>query len=256
MEFKQLEKFIWKVFNYYNGRINIINKAVLDINWVNLMGINAGGYSVLPNIVCINPMVAIRYYGHDEFLIKVCIIETIIHELYHTDQIINYRLYMADADYNKYIEHACETQTAIYMAGHTKEFSDIFGLEIYIDDYDKIIKYWDRCGVHYQRRYLHDHIFMCFDNLCGFGIGASAKYQAMLDAIKNNKNITINFNGKNIPICINGKLINIEEFNNIMLPYWRASILDFSSNIIKDEEGNIVGSITVNNCLNIMCKKV
>ena len=62
MNKKELDDFIIKVFHYYNGRINVINNnAVLDINWANQIMCNAGGYSKLPNIVVINPMIINRF---------------------------------------------------------------------------------------------------------------------------------------------------------------------------------------------------
>lgn len=256
----EINDFIIKVFNYYNGKINPINKATLDINWANLMGYNIGGYSRLPNIVIINPMVIIRFYNNDEFIIKVSIIETIIHELYHSDQLINYVLYASDVNYNKFIEHACEVQTALYIMGHTQEIYNIFGINLNsnnIKDYNKYMAYWDLPGVRYQRRYYYDHIFMCIDDMCNIDKNVALKvHQFIMDNVKNRDNIIININNEQINVCLNGNLMLIDEFNIKMSKYVCTGVHTVNHEITyyKDTKEFILNIKT--EVLNLMCKKV
>lgn len=260
INYNEINDFINKVFNYYNGKINIINKAVLDINWCNLLICDAGGYSRLPNIVVINPNVIIRYYGeYGDTRIKIAIIETIIHELYHTDQLINYTLYVSDANYNKFIEHACEVQTAIYIAGNIQEIYNIFGINVQLSNkaYNNCMTYWDQPGVIYQRRYYHDHIFMCIDDMCNLNIEAAPKiHQFITDSVLAKNDIIININNEIMPVCLNGESMHINKFNEIISKYICTGIhyVKHEVTYYKDPHKLIINIET--EVLNLMCKKV
>ena len=135
MDFKYIETFIRKVFNYYNGRINVINyPAILHVEWANLYGKTIAGHSYLPNNVVIYPMIIARYYQANTPQFYSHIIETVIHELYHMDQIIDYNLTRYSEQYVDQIERAVETQTALYMLQNQQEIAENFG--IYIDEDD------------------------------------------------------------------------------------------------------------------------
>lgn len=258
INYNEINDFIIKVFNYYNGKINPINKAVLDINWCNLNMCDAGGFSRLPNIVVINPMVITRFYYNDEFMIKIQILETIIHELYHSDQIINYQLYMSDINYNKFIEHSCELETVIYIAGHVQEIYNVFGIDIFIDKdrYNKLINYWYYPGVRYQRRNFNDHIFMCIDNLCDLGTETGNYiYKAMYNSIKDRKNITFYINDEIIPAYIDGNPVSTEVFNKSMGKYQCTGVYEPTYDINNHDDGNISIIIKMQPT-NLMCKKV
>lgn len=260
INYNEINDFINKVFNYYNGRINPINKAILDINWCNLMMCDAGGYSRLPNIVVINPNVIIRYYGNNnDTNIKIAIIETIIHELYHTDQLINYTLYTSDMNYNKFIEHACEVQTAIYIAGHVQEVCNVFGIKTHISNkaYNNCMIYWDQPGVTYQRRYYYDHIFMCIDDLCNLNIETAPKiHQFITDNIQAKNDIIININNETIPVCLNGELMCIDKFNEIISKYICTGIHNVKHEVIYYKNPHELVINIETEILNLMCKKV
>ena len=95
------ENFIRSVFNYYNGRINIFNKAILCIDWV-IKRDDVAGYSTQPNIVYIFPR-TLMIISNNEDVFKFNIIMTVIHELYHTDQDVVYN-HIVDPAYNISIE--------------------------------------------------------------------------------------------------------------------------------------------------------
>ena len=101
INYKVTEDFIFKVFNYYNGRINAFNTpAVLSINWVNYGTI--AGSTRLPNIVEIKPMVVLSYILNKNQNLNYFyyyLLETIIHALFHVDQIIDYRRVRMDSKY-------------------------------------------------------------------------------------------------------------------------------------------------------------
>ena len=222
IDYNEINEFIIKVFNYYNGKINVINRAVLDINWANLYDSNTVGLSKLPNIVQINPNVIINHYDGDVEDIKLNILCTIIHELYHTDQLINYIFYTSDSNYARLIESACEIETNYYISSHTHEINNVFGLTIKYDrdSNDAFLKYWYIPGVRYQRRYYHDHIFMNIDDICDFSVEASENvYNQLLNSINDRDDILLIINNDIIPICLDKRLITIDEFNNVIRCY-------------------------------------
>ena len=258
INYNEINDFIIKVFNYYNGRINVINKAILDINWCNLNMCNAGGFSRLPNIVIINPMVILRFHEYNEYISKVQIIETIIHELYHTDQLINYNLYISDINFNRFIEHSCELETSIYIAGHRQEIYNIFGIDVNIDknQYNKIINYWYYPGIEYRRRYFYDHVFMCIDNLCGLGADSGSNvYNLICLTIKDQCSVIININGELIPVYTNGIPMSIDDFNKTMIKYNCTGEYTPNFDIDIDDNENLLISIKIHP-MNLMCKKV
>ena len=108
---QELTDFIVKAFNYYNGKINQVNyPARLEIQWANLHGSYQAAYTSLPNKLCINAQLIFNYYENNIAQIYYEILESIIHELHHMDQIIDYSRVKYDIDYVNYIECAVETQ--------------------------------------------------------------------------------------------------------------------------------------------------
>lgn len=259
IDYNKINDFIIKVFNYYNGKINIINKAVLDINWANQMTSNIGGYSALPNIVKINPSVIIRFYN-DEFYIKIHIIETIIHELYHTDQLINYVLYASDKNYNIFIENACEVQTTIYIINHLQEICDVFdfnSIKYDKNSHNKFMMIHDLPGVKYQRRYYYDHIFMCIDDMSNITKEVAIDvYQFIKDNINNRDDIIMIINNEEFDICVNKQLMPIEEFNNKLHKYICTGVHNASHKITYNRVTKKLVISMKTEILNLMCKKV
>lgn len=87
----EINDFIIKVFNYYNGKINIINnKAILNINWKQSKESITMGDCTIPNVITIYPVCIMCDYNDNE--LKMMIVETIVHELHHADQLLDYRL--------------------------------------------------------------------------------------------------------------------------------------------------------------------
>lgn len=158
------EFFIEKVFNFYNGKINIFNNpARLIINWAEQRDSANGGFTINPNVVTINPNVVARY-SENEYVLYRYLLEVIIHELYHVDQIIDYtRMGGVDANYTDQIESAVEVQTNIYIANHKLEILYNFGLDIEVnnDKFREVIYDYDTSApAIYQRRNFITHI-MC-----------------------------------------------------------------------------------------------
>jgi hypothetical protein len=253
---EEINDFIIKVFNYYNGKINIFNKAILNINWANLTECIDAGYSKPPNIVVINPLVIARF-NNDIIDLKISILRTMIHELYHTDQIIDYNLYNSDLDYCNYIEYSCELETILYIASHILEINNIFNLDMIYDSdkYAKIISHCHIPGVKYKRRRYNDHILACIDNICNFDKETKILLQQdILNAFTNSKSIILEINNSIIFISFRGELMHIDQFNKLILPYECFDIYNTDYKVIY-ENGNLL--ITINFISkNIMCKKI
>lgn len=219
---KEIIDFTNTVFNYYNGKINIVNsKAVLDINLIDNNDMVLG-FSKLPNIVSINIGAIINLCKSRGLNYKLSIIEIIIHELYHTDQIIDYSKYMNDIMYCTYIENACDLQTYIYMAGNLNEISYLIGYDcnLYYNNLRKQITYYACKNAYYYRRYYNDHLLMCLKNLLGINA------QEILNIINNINNYNI------IDLRINNEIINIKRYENkIAIEELNARLLNYSTTI-------------------------
>lgn len=198
----KINDFILRVFNFYNGRINICNRARLQIEWIN-NHTSVAGSTKNPNVVIIYPLV-IEKYSDSEYKFYYIILETIIHELHHIDQVINYPLMVCDTNYLARIECAVEEQTAIYIANNKQEIFENFGINIdYINStiLNNINKY---AGFSYNRRRYIDHLIIILREI---------------DALSSSKelcNYICNFNEyKRIIININGS--TIDRYDDISL---------------------------------------
>ena len=105
MDIKEIEFLAYTVFNKFNGVVNPVNRAVLQFNEMGMFGTSALAVSYGPNTVRVYPMVIQRLIGTDSD-IKIFTIETILHELSHQDQIINYNKLTVNDEYRQFIEYA------------------------------------------------------------------------------------------------------------------------------------------------------
>lgn len=121
----RIEFSIRRIFDYFNGKINVINyPAKLIIDWNINEGSNILGCSMDPSIVVIYPYsIMIRDDNHeiDRFYFEVT--ETIIHELYHTDQVINYNL-----DVGAPYEYPVEAMTGLYLYNNLERIENDLGI--------------------------------------------------------------------------------------------------------------------------------
>ena len=119
---KEIDEYINNVFNYYNGRINVFNyPAKLCIEWGYRADMFLAGATSNPNKVYIYPEMIIEFCNYNMDSIKYLLYATIIHELHHIDQFINYIKYANDSYYKNYIEGVVELYSTLYMASHRYE---------------------------------------------------------------------------------------------------------------------------------------
>jgi len=220
MQRKEVNDFITEVFNTFNGIVNPINIAILDINWADLANTNAGGYSKTPNVVIINAAVLLRYNDYDEQCVKSCIVETVIHELFHCDQIIDYRRYGSDADYTSYIEHSCQVMTYLFMSTNANFINKLLGFEIDPEIYKNCLIYWQVPGVYYARRTYIDHVYMCLSQLSYFsGDELQVLYETLEESFCSPNSFTLVINGEYIWVKKDYTFMSIYDLNNILIKY-------------------------------------
>ena len=165
-ESANINKFITRVFNYYNGKINVFNnQARLDIEWMDLLDRSTGAISMNPDIVVVYPSITHRFC-HTRYWFYYNTIVSIIHELFHIDQIICYPN-MLKPMYNMSIEAPVELNTYMYMAGHQREllqqfnFTDVVAFDTY---YDTIKDQFD-LGYQYHRRNYKTHMICILQDM-------------------------------------------------------------------------------------------
>ena len=185
---KNLEDYICMVFNYFNGRINTVNPAVLTIDWAGKYyhQRSYAAYTILPNRVFFNPMVILRYCPQGQYL-RFRIVEFMIHELFHVDQVVQYKR-MFDKDYINNIESAVEKQTVAYMKSHMEELKMHLG--IYVDDgcmeyLDAVMKYNNQFTHPYEKINLADHLWSIIDQFTLVNVDTTDLREAINYAISN-----------------------------------------------------------------------
>ena len=256
-----IDTFIRKVFNYYNGKINIFNNnCILKIDWAYRGTSSCVGFSRNPNIVIIFPMVMIRYSNSANHLLTI-IVETIIHELYHCDQIIDYSRMNNDKEYILSIEHPAEIQTLIYVINHTNEIAEQFGLYLNTDpeEYKLYITMHENGYFYYRRRYV-DHIFIMLSEISRTSFAemyyAISSINDML--VNNHGTIVISFNNNKYLIQDNDYKIPLQKLNEIFYneffqyPYIINTHIEY-----KYDDKNDIGLMEINYTgTNVMVKKI
>lgn len=212
---QSIENFIIHAFNYYNGRINYLNKAILKIEWGMIYNFSNGGTTQNPNIVTIYPKI-IELYSDSPFQFYYITLETIIHELFHIDQIIDYPRMAVNNDYRIYIESAVEVQTYIYIANHVQEILEEFGISMLISKEvfrEELLK--RDFGYCYFRRRYNDHIIIMLNEMIGGIINTDKIYRVINDNISTLTGKIVITLGDNSTIIQEDKyLAPIDELNN------------------------------------------
>lgn len=251
----RIDEFITNAFNYYNGRINTFNnKARLIIDWINHWNDDIGGSTRNPDLVMIYPSVIFRncnsmYYVYYNILV------TIIHELYHIDQNIDYIRYVNDSQYSKMIENAVEIETYLYIANHQHELSQVFGFDdrIYFSDYNKVIRHFE-IGARYVRRTYETHMESILSELTmGFNSKVIKTFHEAFNDITSDIDVWLNdmqFYIKKADLCMPIGQLNDILFEECFKYNLRGSEVDMFKHISKNEYVLRIQT----SCANFMCK--
>lgn len=159
LDVQKVNEFICKVFNYYNGRINIFNPAVLRIEWAIRHTSATGANTRNPNVVTVFPRVIERHF-HEPHWFYYNIILCIIHELYHIDQDISFIRMTREPDYVRSIEAVVEMESYLYIANHQHELAEQFGFEDVIpyNEYYNAVKDSYETGALFVRKNYRTHM--------------------------------------------------------------------------------------------------
>lgn len=209
-----------RIFNYMNGKINIINyPCILNIQCKDCVNNNLGTIQ-FPNLITIYLEEISDIYTENiskyidrESLISSMIAWTISHELHHAEQLINLCKYRNDIDYRNKIEEDVQIASYLWVKNHKDEISQLFNFNCIIDNLsaENLVQ----TNKDYKQAELKDfyiqgilYLLMKLDN--------SEEY---LNIINSNDNIFIHFYNQNNTdsVCIkkNGKYIreNLNKFN-------------------------------------------
>lgn len=227
MSYDQLVNFIVKVFNYYNGKINTLVKANLNICNMRDSGTNFPlGSCSYPNIVTIFPYLICANYDSGE-LAALSVVTVIIHELFHVDQSL---LYKEDGEIKYYkfenLEDKCRCISAMYYINNIAEITYLirseFGIDTsFIREFIDTMYRNDIKQIVYLRRSLFEHYVVPVEHLlddAGYDRYTIAK---VIDGIKclweqNDTNIVYEINGCNYYIKCDDKIMNLDDFNSII----------------------------------------
>jgi hypothetical protein len=221
MDIKEIEFLAYTVFNKFNGVVNPVNRAVLQFNEMSMFGTSALAVSYGPNTVKVYPMVMQRLLGSDSD-IKVFTIETILHELSHQDQIINYNKLTVNDDYRQFIECANIINTANFIVDHIKDIASM-----HILNAKELNKLRDRASVNYKsnvvkyyRKFgLFDHALVTIIHTICCGLRDERIIDDINQRYYNNEPINMEFsiNNHRMPLIYNGMPItDVPSFNALV----------------------------------------
>lgn len=222
MNIPKIEEFIEQVFGYYNGRINIINPAELMIDYFERKSERSCGEHGLPNIVQIHA----GFIWRTELNVnsfKSEVVYTIIHELYHVDQRVEYyRLigkYGGDMQYRKYIEDSNDFMAVSYILGHMTEIHRLFGvvfdqceLEYYNNTYNTLIN-----APMYRRITYEDYIIQVIEGM--FAMQDNVREHIYNVLRMENSVMFITINGCNLLVKNYRYRASVDMINNFFYTY-------------------------------------
>jgi hypothetical protein len=169
----KLEEFTRMMFNYLNGKVNIINKtAELQIDYI----INEDkilATNIQPNIVNIFLYKILWEYADCSYLdfFQMKIIYLLTHELSHCDQIVDNELYINNIEYRNKIESEADYNATQFLLSHKEEMINLFKLDIAFEFIQIISDDNKYCGdfIKYNR---HD-LFSYYSNILTEKIGGN-----------------------------------------------------------------------------------
>lgn len=247
--------YIQMLFRYYNGRINILNKAVLHIDYAMIMSSESLGTTTNPNIVTIYVGI-IRRFASDAFEFYYMICETIIHELFHCDQDIDFTRMKYDERYRDMIEFAVEQQTTLYIATHLNEIAE-FGLAI-DPGYTRFRLDWCNKLPYspYHRKFYVDQILFTFTEMIQTTLSDRKITELrgdFLEVLNDPKGeFVFKFNGKVLVVKDKDYTIDLETYNNRVYEYffkynYRRSGVEYT------RDDNVIIIDITNDGSNVMC---
>ena len=245
---KEVEDFIHKVFNYYNGRINRIIPSFINIEWA-LYDITTMGITYTSKTVTIYPMVIAKYSkGNKHF--KLNIIMSIIHELYHVNQYIEYSQMHYRKDFENSVEFPVEFMTWCYITNHEYEIATLSGGCTYNDNtLNSCISIYSAFKYGYYRiRSIDDYIFTVVDDILRSRSDYNANdFKPIFYECINKQDVSLSINDNNIIVKSNGVYNDIQEiqkfvYNNYSMYKYRENV---KGCINEYDDGSIIIQLSI-----------
>ena len=260
LNYEEIKKLIEGLFNKYNGLVNICVPARLEISPIRTLNNHRAGDTVYPNTVIIYSTNIINYSSSTEELITY-IAETVIHELYHIDQLIDTTKINSDYAYNNSIESAVDFMTYTFITNNfndiTNTINSILGYNVikansilyYYTSFSKFNStnnfYW------YNRKNIYDHIIIGFINM--LGPAASSMCAKLIECFETQKTVTLKINNNILPITWldlqddSYMIININVYNEFVYDNyfkWHHHTLNLKE--IKINENDYCATFVIN----------
>jgi hypothetical protein len=259
--YKYLSNFAKKIFDHFNGIINIVIPAKLEISPISTeCTIGCYAETIFPNIVIMYISEIDTVGNNDDITAKkvLLITECIIHELYHVDQVIDSTrcvCYNNPAYVNKYsmdIEGSVEFMTYTYIANNAIYISELINNIMMVNvitpemvyEYAGIAKNglnnFYKCDNFpmYNRTSCYDHFLITIVNLMGNTCLSKEIIKALTTCFEKGVPVTYIINGYEIPITWIDEsteelmMIDVDQYNNLL--YESAFKYKFREFYIKD----------------------
>ena len=242
---------ITNVFNYFNGRVNIFQKARLYINWCSVQGSSNGGLTTNPNCVIIYPRVIERYSNSkEEFIINIILI--VIHELYHIDQCIIFNRMEIDKAYHDMIENTVEVESTSYLYNHIHEINEEFNLNIRLNS-NKIgylINFFSDGNLYHRAKYL-DHLISLIAELFNYQYCVENNILQLITQYYNTSNskIIIEINSNMLVVKENDTIVNVNILNDFMFDkYYKYNYIAHSEGCVYGENNELTIQLDAKLC--------
>ena len=242
---------ITNVFNYFNGRVNIFQKARLYINWCSVQSSSNGGLTTNPNCVIIYPRVIERYSNSkEEFIINIILI--VIHELYHIDQCIIFKRMEVDKAYHDMIENTVEVESTSYLYNHIHEINEEFNLNIRLNS-NKIgylINFFSDGNLYHRAKYL-DHLISVIAELFNYQYCVENNILQLITQYYNTSNskIIIEINSNMLVVKENDTIVNVNILNDFMFDkYYKYNYIAHSEGCVYGENNELTIQLDAKLC--------
>ena len=248
---EKVNTIITNVFNYFNGRVNVFQKARLYINWCSMQSSSNGGLTTNPNCVIIYPRVIERYSNSkEEFIINIILI--VIHELYHIDQCIIFNRMEVDKAYHDMIENTVEVESTSYLYNHIHEINEKFNLNIRLDP-NKInapINFFSDGNLYHRAKYL-DHLISVIVELFNYQYCVENNIIQLIAQYYNTSNskIIIEINSNMLVVKENDTIVNVNILNDFMFDkYYRYNYIAHSEGCVYGENNELTIQLDAKLC--------
>lgn len=220
----QLTPYIYRVFNYFNGKVNVINScAKIDIvigPYFDIYGHTDWPYAIkiFPYAIVVGVLSDLdeTFNIVDKFnttkiwderyieAIKSTVIDTVVHELFHIDQIYNYDIERDPGQYQK-IEADVWSITYTYIMNNIHRISIDLDLKYKYTMTDEVFD--QTAPTHYRRLQEFDYYMQLFEAITGRDFYEVNQKLNFSNNLYEEDNINFIINGTSIEIKKNGRFI-------------------------------------------------